>query len=175
MHDVQVVGEEAKRRKRRSSSRARAPGRDPDGHRHERNYRPRGGRPGCANASPRCACDPVDAFREEYVLQALRAGAAGSSSRTRRPGELELALRSVMRGERLAGAPRNQRGAGWWAGILLRRDARLGAVRPHIGLRLGTPKCWKPAAAAIQAGLIPRRPSRCAAQARARRRASLRR
>jgi len=36
---------------------------------------------------------------EEYVLQALRAGAAGYLLKDAATGELELALRSVMRGE----------------------------------------------------------------------------
>ena len=57
---------------------------------------------------------------EEYVLQALRAGAAGYLLKDAATGELELALRSVMRGES-------------WLSPAVSRQVVAGYAQQHLG------------------------------------------
>src|SRR2546430_8789278 len=58
---------------------------------------------------------------EEYVLQALRAGAAGYLLKDAATGELELALRSVMRGQS-------------WLSPAVSRHAVEGSVHRTVGV-----------------------------------------
>src|SRR5258708_24847508 len=77
---------------------------------------------------------------EEYVLQALRAGAAGYLLKDAATGELELALRSVMRGESwLSPAVSRQVVAGYVQRTGGHAAPEVLTARQREGLRLVTP------------------------------------